>query len=60
MHYPVMVSNVIKAISSMNILRKFTILDCNFGLGGHSNKILNIFPNASMYKIITKLELHMI
>jgi 16S rRNA C1402 N4-methylase RsmH len=56
MHYPVMVSNVIKSIKSMNMLRKFSVADCNFGLGGHSNAILNEFPNSSMYKNNNKIR----
>lgn len=48
MHYPVMLQNVIKAISALNIHRKITLADCNFGLGGHSNSILKQFPNCAM------------
>jgi 16S rRNA C1402 N4-methylase RsmH len=50
MHYPVMLNNVIKKISSMNMLRKFAVVDCNFGLGGHSNAILKTFSNSLMYE----------
>lgn len=49
MHYPVMLSNVIKSISSLNYHRNFLVADCNFGQGGHSNGILKAFPNAYMY-----------
>lgn len=49
MHYPVMLTNVIKAIGALNIRRKLNVLDCNFGLGGHSNAILKQFPNAHVY-----------
>jgi 16S rRNA C1402 N4-methylase RsmH len=49
MHYPVMLTNVLKSISSLNLHRKLLLADCNFGLGGHSNAILKAFPNAFMY-----------
>jgi 16S rRNA C1402 N4-methylase RsmH len=46
MHYPVMLNNVLKAITNMKLQRKISIVDCNFGLGGHSNSILQTFPNS--------------
>lgn len=49
MHYPVMLSNTLTHIQSLKILRKAKLLDCNFGLGGHSNAILNKFHNIFMY-----------
>ena len=57
MHYPVMLRNVIKAISNQHILRKMEVVDCNFGLGGHSNAILKTFPNAYMYLLKLKIAL---
>ena len=45
-HYPVMLNEVIESIKPNN---KNTIVDCTFGCGGYSKKILEIFPN---YKII--------
>lgn len=45
-HYPVMLNEVIKSIKPNN---KNTIVDCTFGCGGYSKKILEIFPN---YQII--------
>ena len=45
-HYPVMLNEVIESIKPNN---KKTIVDCTFGCGGYSKKILEIFPN---YKII--------
>lgn len=51
MHYPVMASNVIKAIASLNIHRTIKVADCNFGLGGHSNAILKQFPNTYVYTL---------
>jgi 16S rRNA C1402 N4-methylase RsmH len=49
MHYPVMLQNVLKLIGNMKVHRNISIVDCNFGLGGHSNAILQAFPNAYMY-----------
>lgn len=40
MHYPVMLRNVLKSINNLKITRKINLLDCNFGLGGHSNAIV--------------------
>lgn len=57
MHYPVMLRNVIKTISNQHIQRKMEVVDCNFGLGGHSNAILKTFPNAYVYLFILKIVL---
>ena len=49
-HYPVMVRDVLKGITQLGLQRQFQVADCNFGLGGHSNAILQKFPNALMYR----------
>ena len=41
-HYPVMLNEVISSINQGN---KKTIVDCTFGCGGYSNKLLEAFPN---------------
>lgn len=48
-HFPVMCTNVISKIEAMQYARPFKVVDCNFGLGGHSSKILQTFPNAIVY-----------
>ena len=55
-HYPVMLREVLSSIRKMNWLRKFTVADCNFGLGGHSNAILKEFPQATMLHLSQHLE----
>jgi 16S rRNA C1402 N4-methylase RsmH len=50
-HFPVMASNVLTKIASLNIKRPLRIADCNFGFGGHSRKILESFSNALVYKL---------
>lgn len=57
-HYPVMFANVLKNISELYLSSKFKVADCNFGLGGHSERILENFPQASMYRMC-KLDQHM-
>ena len=49
LHYPVMLNNVIQTIVKKNYLRPFMLVDCNFGLGGHSEGILKRFSNSKMY-----------
>ena len=44
-HYPVMLNEV---ISSLNQGNKKTIVDCTFGCGGYSNKLLEAFPNCKI------------
>jgi 16S rRNA (cytosine1402-N4)-methyltransferase len=45
-HYPVMLNEVVNLIQSS---KKNTIVDCTFGCGGYSKKILELFPQ---FKII--------
>jgi len=45
-HYPVMLNEVVDLIKSS---KKNTIVDCTFGCGGYSKKILELFPQ---FKII--------
>lgn len=47
-HYPVMVKNVLKNISELHHSSRMKVVDCNFGLGGHSMAILQKFPQAKM------------
>ena len=47
-HYPVMLNEV---ISSINQVNKKTIVDCTFGCGGYSNKLLEAFPNCKIIAI---------
>jgi len=47
-HYPVMLNEV---ISSLQAINKKTIVDCTFGCGGYSQKILETFPNCKVIGI---------
>ena len=47
-HYPVMLNEV---ISSLNQGNKKTIVDCTFGCGGYSSKLLEAFPNCKIIAI---------
>ena len=45
-HFPVMASNVLNKMRSFPKMMPLKIVDCNFGLGGHSRLILKHYPNA--------------
>ena len=47
-HYPVMLNEVISSIKQINTK---TIVDCTFGCGGYSNKLLEAFPNCKIIAI---------
>lgn len=47
-HYPVMLSEVISSIKKSN---KKTIVDCTFGCGGYSSRLLETFPNCKVIAI---------
>jgi len=50
-HFPVMATNVLNKIGSLQYARPIKIADCNFGFGGHSHLILKSFSNALMYSL---------
>ena len=47
-HYPVMLNEV---ITSLEPRSKTTIVDCTFGCGGYSQKILETFPDCKVIGI---------
>ena len=47
-HYPVMLNEVISSIQQSN---KKTIIDCTFGCGGYSSKLLETFPDCKVVGI---------
>ncbi len=47
-HYPVMLNEVIHSIQNS---KKNTIIDCTFGCGGYSKKILELFPQFRVIAI---------
>ena len=53
-HYPVMLNEVIDLIQNS---KKNTIVDCTFGCGGYSKKILELFPQ---FKIMIYIFLYII
>ena len=47
-HYPVMLNEVVASIKQT---KKSTIIDCTFGCGGYSQKILETFPSLQVIAI---------
>ena len=47
-HHPVMLNEVVASIKQT---KKSTIIDCTFGCGGYSQKILETFPSLQVIAI---------
>lgn len=50
-HFPVMLENVISRLAFVAAKpeRKFMMLDCTLGTGGHTLALLQRYPNLYMY-----------
>lgn len=52
-HYPVMLNEILKILQKN---KKKIIVDCTFGCGGYSNKILEFFPQNKIIAIDRDIE----